>query len=70
MVRHGKSQRVIVPPAMVVNEFMRGTDCLASVPDFTENQEKTQNPEGEQFYPEENPEVEVEPEYTWDPYQA
>ncbi|KAI8550856.1 hypothetical protein RHMOL_Rhmol06G0139800 [Rhododendron molle] len=43
---------------------------LASVPDFTENQEKSQNPEGKQYYAEENPEVGVEPEYAWDPYQA
>ncbi|KAI8551407.1 hypothetical protein RHMOL_Rhmol06G0183500 [Rhododendron molle] len=49
--------------------FHSGTDFLASVSDFAENQ-KTQDPEGKQFYAEENPEVGAEPEYAWDPYQT
>ncbi|KAI8535531.1 hypothetical protein RHMOL_Rhmol10G0181400 [Rhododendron molle] len=51
-------------------DFILSTDCLASVPDFVENQEETHNPEGEQFYAEENPRVGAEPEYAWDPYQT
>jgi hypothetical protein len=37
---------------------------------MTQYQDNAQNPEGEQFYPEENPEVGIEPEHTWDPYQT
>ena len=37
---------------------------------MTQNQEETQNPEGEQFYAEENKDVRAEPEYAWDPYQT
>ncbi|KAI8538372.1 hypothetical protein RHMOL_Rhmol09G0097700 [Rhododendron molle] len=50
--------------------YHSGTNFLASVSDFAENQEEPQNPEGEQFYAEENPEVGVEPQYAWDPYQS
>lgn len=39
------------------------------MPDFAKNQEETQNPEGEQYNPEENPVMETEPEFAWDPYQ-
>ena len=39
-------------------------------PSMTQFQEETQNPEGEQFHAEENPEMRAEPEYVWDPYHT